>query len=169
MVDLSGFLTRLKQRKNLNSVKRPGHQASEKYNVCFLRTTFIWACKPLWKIWQIFTWLSPQKCVSALEGTFLHTCTELQASFPPAPPFKIKAKFSISKVDLQICVRWANKKYYLKLAYTVILPSSLLPLLVSGANFLAGINPYRTNRNLIARNPSALLLVSNCHRIFFSF
>lgn len=31
------------------------------------------------KIWQISTWLSPQRYVSTFLGTFLHTCPELQA------------------------------------------------------------------------------------------
>lgn len=48
---------------------------------CFLKVIFFWTCKLLWKIWQIPTWLSPQSCVSTFLGTFVHTCTELQALF----------------------------------------------------------------------------------------
>lgn len=74
------------------------------------------------------------------------------------PFFKIKAKFSTGKADLQIGVCWASGNCYLKLAqsYTAL----------SSAATLSGVNPHRATRNLIAKNHSALLLVSNCHMDF---
>lgn len=68
----------------------------------FLKVIFFWIYKLFWKIWQISTWLSPQRCVCTFLGTFLHTCPELQAFifFFFFPSLKSRPNFQLAK---QIC------------------------------------------------------------------